>query len=175
MNIRLYFLVISIGFLMMLTGPVVADDNATHASPIVFTAPAQVISFQSEGHDYVLEKVSLAGDYAYTRPGRSVTPRIIVTNQGGDDIVPGNVPVEAWLGETRLIPVTDTFPPLKGGTSAMFDLRFMIPHDIPRLPSHLTIKIDPWNTRKEAGEGVNELSTLSLVVIEDKNKSWDDF
>jgi len=175
MNIRFTLLVISIGFLLMLTGPVVADTNKSLTSPIVFTAPAQVVSPQSAGHDYVLEKISLAGDYAYTRPGRSVTPRIIITNQGGDDIAPGNVPVEAWIGDTRLIPVTDTFPPLKGGTSAMFDLRFMIPHDIPRLPNHLTIKIDPWNTRKEAGDGINELSTLSLVVIEDKNKSWDDF
>ncbi|MCA1915634.1 hypothetical protein [Methanospirillum hungatei] len=174
MNIRVYFLVISIGFLLMPACSVVADTNISHTSSIVFTAPAQVVSPQAD-HDYVLEKVSLAGDYAYTRPGRSVTPRIIITNQGGDDIAPGNVPVEAWLGDTRLIPVTDTFPPLKGGTSAMFDLRFMIPHDIPRLPNHLTIKIDPWNTRKEAGDGINELSTLSLVVIEDKNKSWDDF
>ena len=130
-----------------------------------------VISSLPECHDYVLEKVTLDKDFAYTRAGRSLTPRIIVKNQGGDDVYPGNVPVEAWLGETPLIPVVDNFPPLKGGTSAMFMLRFMIPHDIPRRPVHLTIKIDPWNTRNECGDGTNEFTTLSLVVIEDKVKT----
>lgn len=175
MHFRLHLLAISVGFLLILTAPVYGDQNLSNTSPIVFTAPAQVVSSPEKAHDYILEKVTLAGDYAYTRPGRSVTPRIIVRNQGGDDTAPGNVPVEAWLGETRLIPVTDTFPPLKAGQAAMFTLRFMIPHEIPRLPNHLTIRIDPWNTRNEGGDGGNELSTLSLVVIEDMKKSWDDF
>lgn len=173
MNINHFCPVISIMLLLMFAGFVLAD-NSTNPSSIVFTAPAMVISSPPECHDYVLEKVTLDKDFAYTRAGRSLTPRIIVRNQGGDDISPGDVLVEAWLGETQLIPVTDTFPPLKGKTSAMFHLRFMIPHDIPKLPCHLTIKIDPWNTRNECGDGINEFTTLSLVVIEDKVKRWDD-
>lgn len=173
MIIKHFCPVISIILLLMFTGSVFAA-NSTNASPIIFSSPVLNISSQSECHDYVLEKVTLGGDYSYTRSGRSLTPRIIVRNQGGDDISPGDVLVEAWLGETQLIPVTDTFPPLKGKTSAMFHLRFMIPHDIPKLPCHLTIKIDPWNTRNECGDGINEFTTLSLVVIEDKVKRWDD-
>ena len=174
MNSRKIYLVTSIVMLLMFAGYAFAD-NSTDPSSIVFSAPAMVISSLPECHDYVLEKVTLDKDFAYTRAGRSLTPRIIVKNQGGDDVYPGNVPVEAWLGETPLIPVVDNFSPLKGGTSAMFMLRFMIPHDIPRRPVHLTIKIDPWNTRNECGDGANEFTTLSLVVIEDKVKNWDDF
>ena len=50
-----------------------------------------------------------------------------------------------------------------------------IPQDIPLMPAHLTMKIDPWNTRKEAGTGTNDFTTLALVVIEDRNNKWDDF
>ncbi|HOL41191.1 MAG TPA: hypothetical protein PLY78_05090 [Methanospirillum sp.] len=175
MKIRLYLLAFTLGFLLLFPAYAVGDLHRSNTSPIVFTAPAQQVSSPDHAPDYVLEKVTLVGDYQYTRPGRSVTPRIIVRNQGGDDKAPGDVPVEAWLGETSLIPVTDTFSPLKAGQAAMFTLRFMIPHEIPRIPSHLTIKIDPWNTRNEEGDGANELSTLSLVVIEDMKKSWDDW
>ena len=161
--------------LVLVTGYALAEENKTNISPILFSSPSLMIDSPNNGvHDYVLQKATLAGDYTTVRPGRSVTPRIVVYNQGGDDIAPGNVPVEAWLGETLLIPVSGDFSPLKGGTSAMYTLRYMIPQDIPLMPDHLTLKIDPWNTRNEEGTGTNELTTLALVVIEDPRKAWDD-
>jgi len=172
MNIRFLTLLLLI---VSLSGYALAGENEINVSSIAFNAPTQVEQTHNTSHDYVLQKVSLSGDYSYTRPGRSVSPRIVVHNQGEDDTAPGNVPVEAWLGDTFLIPVTAEFAPLKGGTSAMYTLRYMIPPDIPLLPDHLTLKIDPWNTRNEGGTGTNELTTLALVVIEDRSKSWDDF
>lgn len=154
--------------LISITGLVLANENLSNSSQVIFTFPDPApVSSATIGHDYVLQKVSLTGDYAYTRPGRCLTPRIIVMNQGGDDIVQGKVPVEAWLGDTLLIPVVDSFPPLEAGKSAMIDLRYMIPHGIPLLPDHLTIKIDPWNTRGEKGTGVNEKSSVAYVVLRD--------
>lgn len=148
------------------------DDNQTNTSPTIFSFPTvTTVPSGQAGHDYVLQKVTLASEYSMLRPGRSLAPRIIVYNQGGDDTAPGNVPVEAWLGDTLLIPVTGEFLPLKGGTSGMYTLRYMIPHDIPKLSYHLTLKIDPWETRHEAGDGTNDMTTQSLVIIEDVE--WD--
>lgn len=166
----LSFFSLSILILVALTGEAGADNNLTNESPIIFSFPDPTsYNDVSAGHDYVLQKVTLVGEYLYTRPGKSVTPRIIVYNQGGDDIAPDNVPVEAWLGETQLIPITGTFKPLAGGKSGMFELRYMIPHSIQLLPSPLTIKIDPWNTRGESGTGENEKTTVAMVVLEDND------
>lgn len=120
MNIRFLALLLLI---VSLSGYALAEENKINVSPIVFNAPAQVEQNHNTSHDYVLQKVSLSGDYSYTRPGRSVTPQIIVHNQGEDDTAPGNVPVDAWFGDTILIPVVAEFTPIKGGTSAMYTLR----------------------------------------------------
>lgn len=176
MNIYSLFPMLVLLLLVSVSGYVLAEENKTNVSPIIFSVPDKTaLNTGGYGHDYVLQKATLAGDYSTTRPGRSVNPSIIVYNQGGDDTAPGNVPVEAWLGDTKLIPVHGEFIPLKGGTSAMYTLRYMIPQDIPLMPAHLTMKIDPWNTRQEVGTGTNDFTTLALVVIEDRNNKWDDF
>ncbi|MDD1724518.1 MAG: hypothetical protein LUQ07_05260 [Methanospirillum sp.] len=149
-------------------------DTSSNISQMVFSVPGAIQKDTGNiGHDYVLLNVVLSQDYTYVRSGRSISPRITIKNQGGDDTNQGNVPVEAWLGDTILIPVHGEFIPLKGGTSAMYTLRYMIPQDVPLLPNHLTLKIDPWNTRNESGNGPNDLTTKALIVIEDKKA--DDF
>ena len=173
MQKRMILLLIFCVFLMLCQPPAVADENGTFLSPIIFSTPEPVKnSFtESVGHDYILQKVSLPQEFIFTRPGKPISPRIVVRNQGGDDENPGNVPVEAWLCDTPLIPVYGDFIPLKGGTSAMYTLRYMIPHDVQEIPCHLTIKIDPWNTRNETGTGSNDMTTAALVSIENKRLS----
>jgi len=162
-----------LAILLFCQPPVVADENGTFLSPIIFSSPEPVKSSvtESASHDYVLQKVSLPQEFIFTRPGKPITPRIVVKNQGGDDLNPGNVPVEAWLCDTPLIPVYGDFIPLKGGTSAMYTLRYMIPYDLQEIPCHLTIKIDPWDTRNETGTGLNDFTTAALISIENKKLS----
>lgn len=141
---------------------------------MTFSHPVSAVQTSVKGtHDYVLGKITLPSEYAYIRPGRSINLRITVKNQGSDDNNPDQVPVEAWLGDYQLIPVNSGFHQMKGGTSAMYTLRYMIPMDIPVNSYHLTIKIDPWNTKGEDGPGQNENTTPALVVIEDKSANDD--
>jgi hypothetical protein len=130
-----YYLLVCILGILILSSHAMATDHQGNISSIIFTTPTPGLSSPEKNHDYVLESVSLVGDYTTTRAGRTLTARIVVRNQGGDDMAEGDVPVEAWLGDTMLIPVSNTFPPLKRGTAAMFTLRYMIPHDIPTIPA----------------------------------------
>lgn len=173
MNNRSLLTILLIVTILVSTSFVNADENGTLLLPMIFSSPQSVEPGAPEeiGHDYVLQKVSLPQEFIFTRPGKPISPRIVVRNQGGDDNSPENVPVEAWLCDTPLIPVYGDFIPLKGGTSAMYTLRYMIPHDVQGIPCHLTIKIDPWNTRNETGTGPNELTTAALVSIETKRLS----
>jgi hypothetical protein len=157
--------------LSLISLAVTADENISNISNVSFSTPLPVEqTMTNDTHDYVLEKIILPSESAYIRPGRSINPKIMVKNQGGDDMKPDLVPVEAWLGDSQLIPVIAVFPPMKGKTSALFSLRFMIPSDINPEGNHLVIKIDPWNTRDEKGTGINENTTRALVNIEDKNE-----
>lgn len=174
MQNRPLLLSILFGVFLFFQLPAVADENGTFLTPIIFSSPEPVKTGLAETafHDYVLQKVSLPQEFIFTRPGKPISPRIVVRNQGGDDENPGNVPVEAWLCDTPLIPVYGDFIPLKGGTSAMYTLRYMIPHDIQEIPCHLTLKIDPWNTRNETGTGPNDFTTAALISIENNRLSY---
>jgi|GEM_PF-1034296 len=167
----LIYVFILLTILPVISLSVTASENISNTSDVSFTTPQSVEqTITKDTHDYVLEKIILPSESAYIRPGRSINPKILVKNQGGDDIKPELVPVEAWLGDYQLIPVIAGFLPMKGKTAAMFSLRYMIPADINPEGNHLVIKIDPWNTRDENGPGINENTTLALVNIIDKEE-----
>jgi hypothetical protein len=156
--------------LSTLTLTVTASENISNISDHSFSSPQMKdMNGNQDTHDYHLEKIILPSESTYVRPGRSINPEIFVSNQGGNDTHSGLVPVEAWFGDTQLIPVIATFPPMEKGTRSMYSLRFAIPNDIVPEAYPLTIKIDPWNTRKETGPGRNDNTTLSLIDIKDKN------